>query len=839
MFQSSFTEVRQQAREVQTIPRDHLDAHGDTMMGPSVTQAIPQGLYRHQKLPVGLQEPAPTSHQQHPNSPANHLTMTPQSLRPWSATKAEIQQLNNQISAARNARGQHLEQIRHQPMVQKDHSDQFSKYHQAFQENMKTFMIGQAIMRQYLSRLKTTNVTGSPQLLTPTGETLVQDGTSPNLARSDIKIPQNPAPSQTPQEQPEDRDQKDLKIKPIMKPEPLTIIRLKPNQAFGLSPKAYQKFKELRHKQARIVLKRLPLRKLLEKNTQGTSRPSRLVPVAKKLCLPWPIESAKNTQSGNDQGPIRKKSNKIPAPAEDKLQRSTLSDGCTKYGSPCGIKHPAEETKKSQPEPWPVMPASNRSNTPDQQTESTATSFVVVEDTMNTVSKSNLNKPQEALEQGSPEDSSNTIKQKDSDSATSKATKQPNKEIDPSQPGDQPVKNKINAPDKETPAEANKQQCALRELNQFQLDRAPNPGHNYCDLPLEQTSPREAIAAMNILWNNKPKRTCGNKVKDDMGDNICESCGPAQFNWPPEEKEDFRTEIDMTLASVDQLEFREAEHQRRLDSLNRLQKNITEQKQKIEKQKAIDQYLRYRVEPQKFISFQDQLQQLDIDIQIFKTIKTRLEKEIRDIQEKMELRKEQSKIVIEELAKRISWIDSSFKVNSPLVLQAAKDILLYLYTPAVNMHPQLMSQNQIQDVVDHIQRRVRSLIYQQSENRGHIRIPNAGLIGATNNYANQPIHLGVTFHTDATPTLNLHPIDFSQNMWEPMNIPWSPNRFALDCPVYQIIDQSWTEISAKMHSRARATSQIGWKIFIPSAAPQKQELDYQSKRLKNKQFCSQ
>ena len=318
---------------MQTNPQDHLDVHGDTRIGPSVTQAIPQGLYQHQRLQVGLQESAPTTHQQHPNSPADHMTMTPQSLRPWSATKAEVQQLNDQISAAQNARSLHLEQI----------SDQFSKYQQAFEENMK---INQALMKQVISQIKTTNVSESTRLLTPTRETLVQDGTSLNLASSDIKVPQNPAPSQTPQEHPENRDQKDLEVIPTIKTEPLTIIRLKPNQAFGLSPRAYQKFKELRHKQARIVLKRLPLNKLLDKSPKRTSRPLRwLGPVVKKLCLPWPIESAKNKQSGNNRGPIRKKSNKIPAAAEDKLQWSTLSDGCTKYGSLCGIKHPAEVTR--------------------------------------------------------------------------------------------------------------------------------------------------------------------------------------------------------------------------------------------------------------------------------------------------------------------------------------------------------------------------------------------------------------------------------------------------------------------------------------------------------------
>ena len=304
---------------------------------------------------------------------------------------------------------------------QKDHSDQFSKYRQAFQENMKTIMINQALMRQAISQIKTTNVSESTRLLTPTRETLVQDGTSLNLASSDIKVPQNPAPSQTPQEHPEDQDQKDLEVIPTIKTEPLTIIQLKPNQAFGLSPRAYQKFKELRHKQARIVLKRLPLNKLLDKSPKRTSRPLRwLGPVVKKLCLPWPIESAKNKQSGNNRGPTRKKSNRIPAAAEDKLQWSTLSDGCTSYGSLCGIKHPAEVTRKSQPEPWPVMPGSDRSNTPDHQTEHTAKSLRVVGKTMNTLSKNDL---KEALETGSSENSSNTIKPSDDDDNDKKDNK--------------------------------------------------------------------------------------------------------------------------------------------------------------------------------------------------------------------------------------------------------------------------------------------------------------------------------------------------------------------------------------------------------------------------------
>ena len=73
----------------------------------------------------------------------------------------------------------------------------------------------------------------------------------------------------------------------------------------------------------------------------------------------------------------------------------------------------------------------------------------------------------------------------------------------------------------------------------------------------------------------------------------------------------------------------------------------------------------------------------------------RLAAEIRDLEAQVELRKKQSKSVIDDLAKRISWY-ISFKANDLSVQRAAKDIMFYLSTPYVNRHPQIMPPGRIQ-----------------------------------------------------------------------------------------------------------------------------------------------
>ena len=88
----------------------------------------------------------------------------------------------------------------------------------------------------------------------------------------------------------------------------------------------------------------------------------------------------------------------------------------------------------------------------------------------------------------------------------------------------------------------------------------------------------------------------------------------------------------------------------------------------------------------------------------------------------------------------------------------------------------------------------------------------------------------MTFHTNQSPEFTILPIDLPENRWKPLDIPWSSNRFAWECPVYRLIAKTWADIAEKM--AIRTMKQKGWEIFKPNCAPQSLELDHRSKKLK-------
>ena len=85
-------------------------------------------------------------------------------------------------------------------------------------------------------------------------------------------------------------------------------------------------------------------------------------------------------------------------------------------------------------------------------------------------------------------------------------------------------------------------------------------------------------------------------------------------------------------------------------------------------------------------------------------------------------------------------------------------------------------------------------------------------------------------NTNQTPEFTIPPIDLPENRWKPLDIPWSSNRFAWECPVYRLIAKTWADIAEKM--AIRTMKQKGWEIFKPNCAPQSLELDHRSKKLK-------
>ena len=148
--------------------------------------------------------------------------------------------------------------------------------------------------------------------------------------------------------------------------------------------------------------------------------------------------------------------------------------------------------------------------------------------------------------------------------------------------------------------------------------------------------------------------------------------------------------------------------------------------------------------------------------------------------------------------------------------------MFYLSTPYVNRHPQNHATWQ--------NSKIRLIEYLQSRAPECRKIPSSTITAQVNTYNNQTIQLQVTFHTNQSPEFTILPIDLPENRWKPLDIPWSSNRFAWECPVYRLIAKTWADIAEKM--AIRTMKQKGWEIFKPNCAPQSLELDHRSKKLK-------
>ena len=126
--------------------------------------------------------------------------------------------------------------------------------------------------------------------------------------------------------------------------------------------------------------------------------------------------------------------------------------------------------------------------------------------------------------------------------------------------------------------------------------------------------------------------------------------------------------------------------------------------------------------------------------------------------------------------------------------------MFYLSTPYVNRHPQIMPPGRIQSAIDTIQKRIRLIEYQHIKNRAPEcrKIPSSSIAAQVNTYNNQTIQLQVTFHTNQSPEFTILPIDLPENRWKPLDIPWSSNSFAWECPVYRLIAITWADIAEKL-----------------------------------------
>ena len=126
--------------------------------------------------------------------------------------------------------------------------------------------------------------------------------------------------------------------------------------------------------------------------------------------------------------------------------------------------------------------------------------------------------------------------------------------------------------------------------------------------------------------------------------------------------------------------------------------------------------------------------------------------------------------------------------------------MFYLSTPYVNRHPQIMPPGRIQSAIDTIQKRIRLIEYQHIQNRAPEcrKIPSSSIAAQVNTYNNQTIQLQVTFHTNQSPEFTILPIDLPENRWKPLDIPWSSNSFAWECPVYRLIAITWADIAEKL-----------------------------------------
>ena len=105
--------------------------------------------------------------------------------------------------------------------------------------------------------------------------------------------------------------------------------------------------------------------------------------------------------------------------------------------------------------------------------------------------------------------------------------------------------------------------------------------------------------------------------------------------------------------------------------------------------------------------------------------------------------------------------------------------MFYLSTPYVNRHPQNHATWQ--------NSKIRLIEYLQSRAPECRKIPSSTITAQVNTYNNQTIQLQVTFHTNQSPEFTILPIDLPENRWKPLDIPWSSNRFAWECPVYRLI----------------------------------------------------